>query len=140
MPIGTMFGDVIRSIFRRPATQLYPAERKATPKRLRGELFYDPEKCVGCALCSKECPADALELITLDKKAKRFVLRYDAGRCTFCGQCVVSCRFNCLDMPSSKWELAGFDKDNFVHLYGEEADIKEAVYGDVKEVANGDDD
>lgn len=129
MAIGTMFGDVIRSLFRRPATRLYPTERKETPARLRGELFYDPEKCVGCGLCSKECPADALELITLDKKAKRFVLRYDAGRCTFCGQCVVSCRFNCLDMPSTKWELAGFDKGSFVHLYGEAADVKEVVNG-----------
>ncbi len=129
MAIGTMFGDVVRSLFRRPATQRYPAERRPAPRRLRGQLFYDPEKCVGCALCSKECPADALELITLDKKAKRFVLRYDAGRCTFCGQCVVSCRFECLSMPSAQWELADLHKDNFVHLYGEAADVEEAKRG-----------
>lgn len=127
MTIGTMFGDILRSLFRRPATRRYPDERKATPPRLRGQLFFDPESCVGCGLCCKECPADAIELITLDKKAKRFVVRYDAGKCTYCGQCVVSCRFNCLTMPSTQWELAGFEKENFVHMYGREEDILEAL-------------
>ncbi len=129
MTIGTMLGDILRSIFRRPATRLYPAERAAAPPRLRGQLQYEAQKCVGCALCCKECPADAIELITLDKKAKRFVLRYDAGSCTYCGQCVVSCRFDCLAMPSTKWELAAFEKDDFVHLYGEAADIEEVLDG-----------
>lgn len=129
MTIGTMFGDVIRSLFRRPATRLYPVERKEAPQRMRGLLQYDPEACVGCGLCCKECPADALELITLDKKEKRFVIRYDLGRCTFCGQCVASCRFNCLDMPATNWELAGFSKDGFVHLYGEEEDVEEVRDG-----------
>lgn len=125
MTIGTMFGDVVRSIFRSPATRLYPAERKEAPQRMRGLLCYAPESCVGCGLCSKECPADALEVITLDKKAKRFVIRYDVGRCTFCGQCVASCRFGCLTMPSTQWELAELSKDGFVHLYGRAADVKE---------------
>lgn len=129
MAIGTMFGDIIRSLFRRPATRLYPAERTATPPRMRGQLRFDPENCVGCGLCNKDCPADALELITLDKKAKRFVIRFDAGRCTFCGQCVSSCRFNCLEMPPEDWELAGFSTDSFVRLYGDEKDIAEVRNG-----------
>lgn len=129
MVIGTMFGDVLRSLLRRPATRLYPTERAAAAERLRGQLRFDPEKCVGCALCCKECPADALDLITLDKKAKRFVIRYDAGRCTFCGQCVVSCRFDCLSMPATEWELADFNKERFIHLYGQETDVEEVQHG-----------
>lgn len=125
MAIGTMFGDILRSLFRRPATRRYPAERVEAPPRLRGQLRFDPEKCVGCGLCCKDCPADALELITLDKKAKRFVIRFDAGRCTFCGQCVTSCRFNCLEMPPEEWELAGFETEQFLHLYGDDADVQE---------------
>lgn len=127
MAIGTMFGDIIRSLFRRPATQLYPAERTATPPRMRGRLHFDPENCVGCGLCSKDCPADAIELITLDKKAKRFVIRFDVGSCTFCGQCVTSCRFNCLEMSPEEWELAGFETGSFVSYYGNETDVEEVL-------------
>lgn len=124
-----MFGDIVRSLFRRPATRLYPANRKDAPERMRGLLHYDPESCVGCGLCCKECPADALELITLDKKEKRFVIRYDVGRCTFCGQCVASCRFDCLAMPATQWELADLTKEYFVRLYGEAADVEEVRDG-----------
>ena len=94
--LGTMLGDVMRSLFRSPATELYPFVRKPSPDRLRGKLVWEPEKCAGCMLCVKDCPSDAIELIVLDKVKKRFVLRYHADRCTFCAQCVVSCRFDCL--------------------------------------------
>ena len=43
-------------------------------KDLRALLQFNPEKCTGCGVCVKDCPAEALELITLDKASKRFVL------------------------------------------------------------------
>ena len=123
MKIGAMIGDVLRSLFKKPATNRYPFERTPTPDRLRGMLKWDPEKCTGCCLCAKDCPADALELITLDKKSKQFVLRYHADRCIYCAQCVQNCRFNCLEMSSDDWELAALSKEPFMVTYGKEADI-----------------
>jgi formate hydrogenlyase subunit 6/NADH:ubiquinone oxidoreductase subunit I len=49
--LGTMLGDVLRSLFRSPATELYPFVRKPSPDRLRGKLVWDPAKCSGCMLC-----------------------------------------------------------------------------------------
>jgi formate hydrogenlyase subunit 6/NADH:ubiquinone oxidoreductase subunit I len=121
--IGAMIGDVIRSLFKKPATSLYPFEREATPARLRGMLHWNPEKCTGCCLCAKDCPSDALELIILDRKNKQFVLRYHADRCIYCAQCVQNCRFDCLEMSSEEWELAALDKKAFTVTYGDEADI-----------------
>ena len=72
----------------------------------------------------KDCPADALELLVVDKAAKRFVLRYHADRCTYCAQCVESCRFNCLGMSSEDWELASLNKEPFSVYYGREEDIQ----------------
>ena len=123
MKIGTMLRDVIRSIFQKAATGLYPFERRSTPERLRGKLHWDPEKCTGCCLCSMECPADAIELITLDRENKHFVMRYHVDRCTFCEQCVLNCRFGCLEMSNQEWELAALNKADFTVHYGDEANV-----------------
>jgi len=126
--LGSMLGDLVRSLFRRPATQLYPFERRVAPPRLRGKLVWDPGKCTGCALCNKDCPSNAIELITLDKKNKRFVMRYHMDRCTYCAQCVENCRFACLNMSYEQWELAALSKAPFTVYYGNEADV-EALLG-----------
>lgn len=126
MKITTMLGDVLRSLLRPNSTQQYPAERQPDPERLRGKLVWNGEKCTGCALCVKECPALAIELITLDKAAKRFVMRYHIDRCTFCAQCVENCRFGCLQMSNTDWELAAADKSAFTVYYGKEHDIEMA--------------
>lgn len=129
MKIGTMLRDVLRSLWQRPITEQYPFEKRPTPTRLRGRLHYHPEKCTGCCLCSKECPAQAIELITIDKKAKQFVLRYHADRCIYCAQCVQNCRFGCLEMAPDEWELAATTKEPFTLFYGDEVDVEQVLAG-----------
>lgn len=119
-----MLSDTLRALFHRPVTEKYPIEKHPAPARLRGVLHYDPEKCTGCGMCVQDCPAQALELITLDKKNKQFVLRYHMDRCTFCAQCVQSCKFNCLDMSNQEWELASVHKEPFTVNYGRATDIE----------------
>lgn len=131
-----MLGDVVGSLFRRPATERYPFERRPVPQRLRGQLRWDPERCTGCGLCARDCPADAIELITLDKKNKRFVLRYHLDRCTFCAQCVQSCNFDCLELSPDRWELAALSKEPFTIHYGDDADV-EAVLAGLTGASNG---
>jgi NAD(P)H-quinone oxidoreductase subunit I len=127
MRLGAMLGEVLRSLFRRPVTQNYPFERRAAPEHLRGVLRWNPKKCTGCCLCVKDCPAQAIELITLDKAKKRFALRYHMDRCTFCAQCVQSCRFGCIEMAPEQWELAALNKESFTIYYGEVADVESAL-------------
>lgn len=124
MKIGAMLSDVFRSLFRRPVTRQYPFERKEAPGRLRGKLHWDAEKCTGCLLCVKDCPASAIEVIMVDKANKRFVMRYRLDRCTFCAQCVVSCRPGALEMSNQEWELAETSKAPFTIFYGDEADVE----------------
>jgi formate hydrogenlyase subunit 6/NADH:ubiquinone oxidoreductase subunit I len=119
-----MIGDISRSLFTRPVTERYPFEKRPAPERFRGQLVWDPEKCTGCKVCLRDCPADAIELKVVDKKAKRFVLRFHVDRCTYCAQCVVNCTFDCLDMSHEQWELAALEKDIFTVDYGKEEDIE----------------
>lgn len=129
MRIATMMNDVLKGLWRKPTTEQYPAERRDAPTRLRGKLTWDPDKCTGCCLCVKDCPSNALSLITIDKKEKRFVLEYHVDRCTFCAQCVQNCRFECIEMAAEAWELAATTKEPFTVFYGDEVDIDAVLAG-----------
>lgn len=124
MKIGSMFGDIFRSLLKKPVTELYPFIKKPAPEDFRGALHYDPSKCTGCQLCVKDCPANAIELITVDKANKRFVMRYDPDRCIYCAQCVQNCRFKCLSMSDEQWELASTMRHGFTVYYGRDEDVK----------------
>ena len=124
MRYGTMLADVWGSFFKKPVTQKYPFERLEAPDHYRGKLVWTPGKCNGCCLCVKDCPSNAIELITIDKKNKQFVMRYHADRCTYCAQCVQNCRLECLGMAHDQWETAALKRQDFVVHYGNEADVE----------------
>ncbi len=124
---ATMLPDVSRSLFRRPATELYPAVQSETPERLRGALQWTPSTCTGCGLCVMDCPAQALELTVLDRKAKRFVMVYHLDRCTFCGQCVMSCKQGSITMEHQDWELAALDPTSYRMVFGAPEDVEQAL-------------
>ena len=127
MKPGIMLKDISTSFFQRPVTERYPFEQRPAPERLRGMLQWDPSSCTGCGLCAIDCPAQAIEVIMLDKKAKRFVIHYHADRCTFCAQCVQSCRQGSLSLSSWDWELAALNREPFAIFFGSEADVQEAL-------------
>jgi len=130
MRLGAMFGDVTQSLFRRNATRPYPFQKLQAPERLRGAVqFVNREACTGCGMCAKDCPAKALEVIVLDKAAKRFVITYREDCCTFCAQCVASCNHACLVMSDGGWELAALTREPLALYYGEAADVEQALAG-----------
>jgi len=126
---GIMISDVRKSFLRKPVTQLYPFERHEAPERLRGLLNWNGENCTGCNICSMDCPAKAIEVVVIDKKAKRFVMHYQADRCTFCAQCVFSCNHDCISLDNDGWELAALGKDAFAIYYGTDDDVEYVLAG-----------
>ena len=50
----------------------------------------EPEKCKGCSLCSKKCPAGAIS----GEIKKPFVI--DPEKCIKCGVCMSTCKFNAI--------------------------------------------
>jgi formate hydrogenlyase subunit 6/NADH:ubiquinone oxidoreductase subunit I len=75
-----------------------------TPERFRGKIVYNKETCIGCKLCLKVCPSEAIVFKDDEKKIKIYL-----ARCTFCSQCNDICPVNCLSM-SGEFLLADTDK------------------------------
>jgi formate hydrogenlyase subunit 6/NADH:ubiquinone oxidoreductase subunit I len=127
MKVVGMLGDIAGSLIKRPVTEQYPFVRREAPVRLRGALVWNRLACSGCRLCTMDCPAEAIDVMVLDKASKRFVMRYSVDRCTFCGQCVTSCKQDALEMSSDQWELAAADRDAFLIEFGDPSDVAEAA-------------
>lgn len=104
MPI---FSDVLRTALQKRATLLYPFEKREVPPDYRGKVEIDYNQCVGCGLCVKDCPSNALELVVLSDGKKK--PKYYLARCTFCSQCVESCPRKAIKMTQI-YELATYDR------------------------------
>jgi formate hydrogenlyase subunit 6/NADH:ubiquinone oxidoreductase subunit I len=121
MKMLAMLTDVWRALFSPPATE---TEREAADpsENVRGMLRWNGENCTGCDLCAKDCPAKAIQLVVIDKKAKRFAMCYDCGRCTYCGQCAESCRFDCWTFTEAGVSSAATRPGEFEIYFGEDED------------------
>ncbi|HDO19168.1 MAG TPA: 4Fe-4S dicluster domain-containing protein [Thermoplasmatales archaeon] len=121
-----MIPELVKQMFKKPFTNLFPAKyapssvgkfvesvKKGeikinppieTPEGFRGKILYDREKCIGCQLCTKVCPSDAIEFLPEKKKIRIYVTR-----CTFCAQCVDACPVNALK-SSDEFMLSTTDR------------------------------
>lgn len=117
---------VLRQLFKKPATNLFPAKNlppsitgfleavaagKATinppvqtPPNFRGKITYDRDTCIGCKMCIRVCPAHAIEFLADTKRVRIWI-----NQCVFCSQCNVVCPKSCLHM-SSEFLLATEDR------------------------------
>ncbi|HOL18246.1 MAG TPA: 4Fe-4S binding protein, partial [Bacillota bacterium] len=91
-----------------PATVDFPKSAVPVPPDYRGKPVLIQEKCTGCGLCQRDCPAAAIEMV--DVGAKRPKPAFDYGRCAFCAQCAESCRSDAI-VITGEHHLAAFSRE-----------------------------
>jgi formate hydrogenlyase subunit 6/NADH:ubiquinone oxidoreductase subunit I len=100
----------LSQIFTKPATTKYPFEKTKVADTFRGEPIFNTENCIGCSLCSKNCPAKAIEMVEVNGK-KLPQCRLD--KCIYCNQCIDVCPKKAIQC-SGVFELATTDKSELI--------------------------
>ena len=110
---GKMIPYILRMLVKKPETNLYPAVKAQVEDHFRGALKFDRTRCIGCKLCMRVCPSNAIQIervtegVPEDQKVFQAYVLMD--HCIFCGQCVDTCPKKALE-NTERFELASTDR------------------------------
>lgn len=86
---------VMTSLFKKPATLMYPVIPREWQERTRGHISIVEKDCILCSICSKRCPTHAIKV---DREGRTWTInRMD---CVQCGSCADNCPKKCLTMEN----------------------------------------
>ncbi|MEO5929226.1 MAG: NADH-quinone oxidoreductase subunit I [Candidatus Kapaibacterium sp.] len=97
--IAKGLGLTLKQMFQPKFTREYPEEKYIPAASYRGRpvLVQEDygERCVACGLCSRVCPAIAIEVqaAETEKEKERYPVKFEINmlRCIFCGYCEEVC-------------------------------------------------
>ena len=61
------------------------------------QYYIDPDKCIGCGMCARGCPADCIEKTDYVAPGhKKPSMRINPDKCVKCGSCISTCKFKAI--------------------------------------------
>ncbi|QPJ66611.1 MAG: NADH-quinone oxidoreductase subunit I [Candidatus Nitrohelix vancouverensis] len=120
-------GVTFRNMVSKPVTFQYPDVKRVMPKRYRGRHFLNRdeeglERCVGCSLCSANCPVGCIHVVAEENDpnnpvsaGERYAKVYEINllRCIYCGYCEEACPVDAVVLREH-YELADYDRDSYI--------------------------
>ena len=115
-PILVTAKVLFRAARHRPVTVLYPYEMLWVPDNYRGRPALDFNKCVGCGMCVRMCPCEAIILVDTPDDEGNNVKRpqINMGRCSFCAYCAEYCPVDAMTVTPII-ELAEFTRSDLIY-------------------------
>ncbi|MBX9597851.1 MAG: electron transport complex subunit RsxB [Burkholderiales bacterium] len=89
----------LSQLLSRPVLPLNPANGTIKPRQL---VVIDEDVCIGCTLCIKACPVDAIV------GANKMLHTVITSECTGCDLCIPACPVDCIhlyDDPNQEWSV-----------------------------------
>lgn len=119
-----------KRLFKKSATIDYPDVKREMSPVFRGQHILKrdengAERCTACGLCAVACPAEAITMVSAERKKgeeklyreEKYASTYEINmlRCIFCGLCEEACPKEAIFL-TSKTVPSTFERDEF--LYG----------------------
>lgn len=100
-----------RNVLQGPATIAFPNREAHTPRRFRGRVTMDAQKCVGCGICRHVCAGRAIRIEpNREKTGYNFTLWHNT--CALCGMCRHFCPTGAISMTND-WHNAHLASDKY---------------------------
>lgn len=118
-----MLGTIIKNVFSKPATRMYPQKPRQDFKNTRGSIDVKIEDCIFCGICARKCPPDAL---VVNRQEKSWEI--DPYKCIICGACSDACPKKCI-IVNEKYPEIVYEKKKLksVQVVTETKEVKEQV-------------
>lgn len=108
---------VLKHLFKKPVTLEYPEKKRSQSEVFRGKpgVNIGNDGCVGCGICKKVCPSNAISYIK-DENGKVVSYTFDLNKCIFCGNCMYYCPHHAIKLTQD-FELGTADKNELKLTY-----------------------